>query len=153
MNYSCKWSVGTLLKLLLTKPGNTNPSLPLNSVQGINTTSQWLGLCWWHQPLLKAKKSDSTALQSHEELLNKSWGNNTTTKLKVTEGGCLVLSSGSAGYHSTHSQQRGLHAGGAGGWLLFEHMPFQVKLITLFITPAASGAIIITQLLWKKWNH
>lgn len=36
------------------------------------------------------------------------------------------------------------------GWLLFEHMPFQVKLITLFITPAASGAIIITQLLRKK---
>jgi len=34
--------------------------------------------------------------------------------------------------------------------LLFEHMPFQVKLINLFITPAASGAIIITQLLRKK---
>jgi len=36
------------------------------------------------------------------------------------------------------------------GWRLFEHMPFPGKLITLFITPAASGAIIITQLLRKK---
>lgn len=35
-------------------------------------------------------------------------------------------------------------------WIPFEHMPFQVKLINLFITAAASGAIIITRLLRKE---
>jgi hypothetical protein len=41
--------------------------------------------------------------------------------------------------HSWHSNR-----------MLFEHMAFQVKLINLFITLNASGAIIITQLLRKK---
>lgn len=35
-------------------------------------------------------------------------------------------------------------------WILFEHIFFQVKLINVFITFIASGAIIITQLLGKK---
>lgn len=65
----------------------------------------------------------------------------------------LDLLSAAMGYkvrvHLSAANMSDLHSW-CSNWILFEHIPFQVKLINLFITLIATGAIIITQLLGKK---
>lgn len=120
MNYSCKWSVGTPLKLLLTKPGNTNPSLPLNSAQGINTAPSSLavtGAALVTSAPPQSCKSDSTASQSCARLLNRSWESNPASQQQMYcwrwQGGSLVLSLDQPGTRA-HALQPGLRLGGAG---------------------------------------